>query len=121
MHHPLRHSAPWTAWLMPNLVIFKSRKRIAEVGCEIEPRYARRLSDQITASFYEACRIGNLDAASQLMQALDWEVARSTVLFRADGREDGDDVAAVHARYELEVSRREETSGSGRTAPRFGS
>jgi len=108
------------AWLMPDLTVFRSRKRIAEVGREIEPRYARRLSDQITASFYEACRIGNLDAASQLMRALDWEVARSTVLFRADWREDGDDVAAVHARYDLEVSRREETSGSGRTAPRFG-
>lgn len=106
---------------MPDLVVFRSRKRIAEAGREIEPRYARRLSDQITASFYEACRIGNLDAASQLMQALDWEVARSTVLFRADGREDGDDVAAVHARYELEVSRREKTSGLGRTVPRLAS
>ena len=105
---------------MPDVVVFRSRERIAEVGREIEPRYARRLSDQITASFYEACRIGNLDAASQLMRALDWEIARATVLFRADWREDGDDADAVHARYELEVSRREEASESGRTALRVG-
>ena len=103
---------------MPDLVVFRNRKRIAELNREIEPRYARRLSDQITASFFEACRIGNLDAARQLMEALDWEVARSTVLFRADGREDGDDLAAVQARYEIEVARREEASESGRTAPR---
>ena len=98
---------------MPNLLVFKSRKRIAEVGREVEPRYDRRLSDQITASFYEACRIGNLDAAWQLMQALEWEVARSTVLFRADMREDGDDLAAVQARYRLESSRRGEAPGPG--------
>ena len=94
---------------MPDLVVFRNRERIAEVGREIKPRYARRFADQITSSFYEACRIGNLDAARQLMEALDWEVARSTVLFRADGRENGDDIAAVYARYELEVSRREQT------------
>lgn len=90
---------------MPDLLVFRSRKRIEQLGRDTEPRYARRLSDQITTSFYEACRIGNLDAAWQLMQALEWEVARSTVLFRADGREDGDDTAAVRARYELEVKR----------------
>jgi hypothetical protein len=98
---------------MPDLLVFKSRKRIAEVGRGIEPRYGRRLSDQITASFYEACRIGNLDAAWQLMQALEWEVARSSVLFRADMRKDGDDLAAVQARYRLESSRRGETPGPG--------
>lgn len=98
---------------MPDLLVFKSRKRIAEVSHEIEPRYDRRLSDQITTSFYEACRIGNLDAAWQLMQALEWEVARSTVLFQADMREDGNDLAAVQARYRLEASRRGETPGPG--------
>jgi len=105
---------------MPDLLVFKSRKRIAEVGREVEPRYGQRLSDQITASFYEACRIGNLDAAWQLMQALEWEVARSTLLFRPDIREDGDDLAAVHARYELETGRREQAPGPGQVARRFG-
>ena len=94
---------------MPDLVFFQNCERIVEVGREIEPHYARRFADQITSSFYEACRIGNLDAARQLMEALDWEVVRSMVLFRADARRDGDDVAAVHARYQLEVSRREQT------------
>lgn len=98
---------------MPDLLVFRSRKRIAEVSQEIEPRYDRRLSDQITASFYEACRIGNLEAAEQLMRALEWEVARSTVLFRADMREDGDDLAAVQARYRLEAGRRGETPEPG--------
>ena len=110
---PLQGSTHRTAWLMPDLLVFKSRKRIAEVGREIEPCYDRRLSDQITASFYEACRIGNLDAACQLMHALEWEVARSTVLFRADMREDGNDLAAVQARYRLESSRCGETPGPG--------
>lgn len=109
MHRPLRHSAAWTARLMPDLVVFRNRAQTVEVGREIEPRYAKRFADRITSSFYEACRIGNLDAARQLMEALDWEVARSMVLFRADARRDGDDVAAVHAQYEREVSRREQT------------
>jgi len=90
---------------MSELLVFRSRKRIEQVSKETEPRYVRRLSDQITTSFYEACRIGNLDAAWQLMQALEWEVARATVLFRDDWREDGDDAGAVRARYELEVIR----------------
>jgi len=98
---------------MSELLVFRSRKRIEQVGTEIEPRYVRRLSDQITTSFYEACRIGNLDAAWQLMQALEWEVARSTVLFRDDWREDGDDAGAVRARYELEVRRSEEKTEIG--------
>ena len=102
---PLQGITLRTDWLMPDLLVFKSRKRIAEIGREIEPGYDKRLSDRITASFYEACRIGNLDAAGQLMQALEWAVARSTVLFRADMREDGDDLAAVEARYRLETGR----------------
>lgn len=88
------------------LVILKQeRRRGLDVG-EVEPRYVRRLSDQITISFYEACRIGNLDAAQQLMQALECEVERSARLLGSDAREDGDDVAAVRARFELEVKRR---------------
>jgi len=105
---------------MPDLLVFRSRERIAEAGCEVEPRYGRRLSDQVTASFYEACRIGNLDAAGRLVQALEWVVACSTLLLRADVREDGDDLAAVHARYELETSRREKAPEPGRIARRFG-
>ena len=105
---------------MPKLVVFRNRKRIEQVARDIEPRYARRLADQIATSFYEACRIGNLDAARHLMQALEWEVARSTLLFRADIREDGDDLAAVHARYELETGRREQAPGPGQVARRFG-
>jgi len=92
---------------MPKLVVFRNRKRIEEVARDIEPRYARRLADQIATSFYEACRIGNLDAARQLMQTLEWEVARSTTLFQTDGREDGDEVAAVRARYDREVRQRD--------------
>ena len=109
MHRLLQHDAPQGPWLMLDLVVFRSRERIVEVGHAVEPHDARRFADQITSSFYEACRIGNLDAARQLMEALDWEVARSMVLFRADAREDGDDVAAVHARYQLGINRREQT------------
>ena len=98
---------------MADLRVFRSRERIEQVCREAEPRYARRLADQITAAFYEACRIGNLDAAGQLMQALEWEVARSTVLPVADRREDGDDAAAVRARYALEVSRRQRETAAG--------
>ena len=92
---------------MADLRVFRSRKRIEQLRKAAEPRYDRRLSDQITTAFYEACRIGNLDAAKHLMRALEWEVARSTLLFTADQREDGNDAAAVRARYELEISRRQ--------------
>ena len=92
---------------MADLRVFKSRKRIEQLRNAAEPRYERRLSDQITAAFYEACRIGNLDAARHLMRALEWELARSTLLLAADQREDGDDAAAVRARYELEISRKQ--------------
>lgn len=92
---------------MADLRVFRSRERIEQLRKAAEPRYARRLSDQITAAFYEACRIGNLDAANHLMRALEWEVARATLLSTADQREDGNDAAAVRARYELEVSRRQ--------------
>jgi len=94
---------------MPKLAVFRNQKRIEQVAEDIEPRYARRLADQIATSFYEACRIGNLEAARHLMQALEWEVARSTILFQTEGREDGDEVAAVRARYEREVRQRGES------------
>lgn len=71
----------------------------------LEPRYARRLSDLITAAFYEACRAGSLDVAAQLVVALECEVTRSICLPGADQREDGDDTAAVHARLQREVTR----------------
>jgi hypothetical protein len=98
---------------MAELLVFRSRERLKQAGRDIEPRYARRLSDQITTSFYEACRIGNLDAAWQLMQALEWEVARAAVLFRTDWREDGDDAGAVRARYALEMRRSTEKTVTG--------
>ena len=92
---------------LADLVVFRSKRRISQVAQQSEPRYAARQSDQITASFYEACRIGNLDAASQLAQAREFEVARSTRLSKADEREDGDDLAAVRARLRLELARRD--------------
>jgi hypothetical protein len=92
-----------------DVVVFTSEERIVKLGRAVEPHYAKRFADQITSSFYEACRIGNLDAARQLMEALDWEIARSMVLFRADARRNGDGIAAVYARYQLEISRREQT------------
>ena len=81
----------------------------------LEPRYTRRLSDLITAAFYEACRAGSLDAAAQLVLALECEVTRSTNLPLAEQREDGDDVDAVHARLNREVTRLHaiETSNDG--------
>ena len=98
---------------MADLRVFRSRERIEQLSKAAEPRYARRLSDQITAAFYEACRIGNLDAAKHLMRALEWEVARATLLSTADQREDGNDAAAVRARYELEISRRQRETAAG--------
>lgn len=71
---------------------------------DLEPRYTRRLSDKMVVAFYAACTIGNLEAATQLLSALECEVARSTNLGR-DGREDGNDLAAVRARLQLERDR----------------
>lgn len=71
----------------------------------LEPKYARRLSDLITTAFYEACRAGSLDAAANLVIALECEVNRSIRLRDAENREDGDDVAAVHSRLQREVIR----------------
>ena len=75
----------------------------------LEPRYTRRISDKMTVAFYAACEIGNLEAAAHLLTALECEVARSVRLGR-DKREDGDDLAAVRARLQLERSRHPEQS-----------
>ena len=87
----------------PKLVVFQSRERLRQISNAPEPRYTRRLSDLIATSFYEACRIGNLDAARQLMEALECEVARSIRVAGAENRHDGDDLAAVQARYAQEA------------------
>ena len=71
----------------------------------LEPSYSRRLSDLVTAAFHEACRAGSLGAAAQLVFALECEVARSIRMVSEDRREDGDDVAAVRARLQREVTR----------------
>lgn len=105
---------------MPELVIFRSKHRIEELSKEAEPRYTRRLSDQITTAFYEACRIGNLAAAQQLMHALEWESARSTTVFRSASREDEDDMVAVRARYSLEIKRHELRDNAGADEPAYG-
>ena len=104
---------------MPELVIFKSKRRIEELSKDAEPRYARRLSDQITTAFYEACRIGNLAAAQQLMHALEWETARSTTVLRSTSREDEDDMVAVRARNTLEIKRRELRGNPGTGVPGY--
>jgi len=92
----------------PKLVVFQSKERLTEIISSPEPRYTRRLADLITASFNEACRIGNIEAAGQLAAALKCEVARSIRVAGVEDRYDGDDVAAVQARYELEVSKQQE-------------
>ena len=97
----------------PKLVVFQSKERLMQISSSPEPRYTRRISDQITTSFYEACRIGNLDAAGHLVQALECEVARSIRVAGVEERFDGDDAAAVQARYELEVRKREQEKISG--------
>ncbi len=72
---------------------------------EIEPRYVQRQSDRIAAEFYEACRLGKLDAARKLMLALECEVESSTLQVQAEMREDGNDLASIRARFRLEVAR----------------
>ena len=97
----------------PKLVVFQSKERLREISNAPEPRYTRRLSDLITTSFYEACRIGNLDAARQLMEALKCEVLRSIRVAGVEDRYDGNDADAVMARYELELRKRQqELSGA---------
>lgn len=89
---------------MSELLVFMSKRRIERLK-EAEARDARRAADRIAAAFYEACRIGNLDAAGQLMQALEREAERSARLPGADAREDGHDLADVRARFEIETAR----------------
>lgn len=96
------------------LVVFQSRERLRQISNAPEPRYTRRLSDLIATSFFEACRIGNLDAARQLMKALECEVARSVRVAGVEERYDGDDLATVQVRYVQEVKKRAlEHAGSG--------
>lgn len=90
----------------PKLVVLQSKERLKQVSEFPEPRYARRLSDLITTSFYEACRIGNLDAARQLMEALECEVLRSICLAGVEKRHSGDDLDAVQTRYSLEAAKK---------------
>ena len=97
----------------PRLVVFRSKERLRQISDSPEPRYTQRLSDQITASFYEACRIGNLSAAGHLVQALECEIARSIRVAGVEERYDGDDAAAVQARYASEVTKREQERGGG--------
>ena len=108
-----KHDAFLPDGVAPNLVVFKSKERLRQISNSPEPRYTRRLSDQITTSFYEACRIGNLDAARQLMEALKCEVLRSIRVAGVEDRYDGHDADAVTARYELELKKRQqELSGA---------
>ena len=98
---------------MADLLVFKTKRRIDQVAQQAEPRYMNRQSDQLAAAFYEACRIGNLDAASQFMQALEAEVAQSSPPPEADKHEDGNDLAAVRARFAFEMARKERADGTG--------
>ncbi len=84
----------------------------------LEPRYARRLSDLIAATFHQACRSGSLDTAAQLVLALECEVAHSIRMVGADRREDGDDVAAVRARLRREVVRLQAVETASEATPR---
>lgn len=92
-------------------MVFKNRERLRQDSARPTSRYSQRLSDQIKASFYEACRIGNLHAARQLAEALNYEVARSLHSIGTDRRENGNGLAAVWARYELEVAQRQQDQG----------
>ncbi len=89
-----------------NLVVLRIKKGLGQAGDGAEPRYSQRLSDRITGSFYEACRIGNLDATAHLATALEYEIARSILVAGVEDRYDGDDATAVRARYELELRKR---------------
>ena len=85
---------------------------MAKIDVSLEFRDTQRLSDQITRVFYEACRVGNLDAARHLAMALELEVARSMRVFAMDRREDGSEVDAVYARLKVEMGRRTECETS---------
>ena len=92
----------------PKVAVLLSKERLRRIKDSPEPRFTRRLSDQITASFNEACRIGNLGAAEHLMQALECEVARSIIVAGVDDRYNGDGLSAVRARYAREVTKWEQ-------------
>ena len=104
-------NAPALKATLPKLVMLQSRERLQQISGALESRYTRRLSDRIKASFYEACRIGNLHAARQLAEALNYEATRSLYLIGADLRENDDGLAAVWARYEAEVVQQQQDQG----------
>ena len=91
---------------MGELILFRTKESVKR-GWEPEPRHTRRLADRLTLSFYEACRIGNLDAAWQFMTALEFEVERTSRTLHRDSRDDGHDTIAVRERYELERRRQQ--------------
>ena len=88
----------------PRLVVLLSKERLTRIKNSPEPRYTRRLSDQITASFYEACRIGNLIAAEHLMQALECEVTRSIIVAGVDDRYNGDGLSPNTVHFEIRMA-----------------
>ena len=87
-----------------NLVALQDQEQLRQVNSSLGPRLTRRLADQITAAFYKACWIGDLGVVRQLVEALECEVKRSIRLAGVDRRHDSGDIAAVQARYELEVT-----------------
>lgn len=84
---------------------FRTGSRITPDTEDSDKRYSQRATDQLTTSFYEACKAGDMRAALQLMEALECEVVRSCSLFGGDRRKDGHDVAEVRARYKIEMAR----------------
>lgn len=89
-----------------DLVALQDQEQLRQFNSSLGPGHTRRLADQITAAFYKACWIGNLGAAKQLVEALECEVKRSIRTAGVDRRRDSDGIAAVQARYELEVKQR---------------
>lgn len=89
-----------------NVYDFRTGARFRPESGDSEQRYSQRATDKLTTSFYEACRLGNMGATLDLMEGLEREVVRSCGLWGGDWREDGHDVADVHARYQLEMERR---------------
>ena len=89
-----------------DLAALQDQEGLGQTNDSPEPRHRRRLTDQITASFYEACRMGNLDAAKHLVEALECEVKRSIRIAGVDRRRNSDGIAAVQARYESEMARK---------------
>ena len=82
-------------------------------GLEFVTRKVTHGAAAIKLGMQEKLMLGNLDAASQFMQALEAEVAQSSPPPEADKREDGNDLAAVRARFAFEMARKERADGTG--------